>query len=76
MLNFYSIFVYYVLFYKKKLPTSQKTPHHFPAKVGSTPHTPPVWIRACLRVINIYTINIYYDLDLLLKSLKRCLNVL
>ena len=41
MLNLYSIFVYYVLFYQKKLPTSQKTPHHFPAEVGSTPHTPP-----------------------------------
>ena len=46
MLNLYSIFVYYVLFYQKKLPTSQKTPHHFPAEVGSTPHTPPVWNRA------------------------------
>ena len=47
MLNLYSIFVYYVLFYQKKLPTSQKTPYHFPAEVGSTPYTPPVCVRAC-----------------------------
>ena len=42
MLNLYSIFVHYVLFFQKKTPP---TPPHFPANVGSTPHTPPVWNR-------------------------------
>ena len=37
-------------FTKKKLPTSQKTPYHFPAEVGSTPYTPPVCVRGMLML--------------------------
>ena len=64
MLNLYSIFVYYVLFYQKKLPTSQKTPYHFPAEVGSTPYTPPVCVRAWSTELGVQTMVIEHRLHL------------